>query len=233
MINKSLSLMLGLSLLLGLGLTYGLKADDEADSGGHGYGPVAVSLASVQQISLPQQLDAVGELEAAAQIAVAAEASGRVTALHFDSGQQVKAGELLVQLNDAVEQAELLQQEAQLLAAESAYRRLVSLAADNLASREALDNALAERDMARAAVARTQALIAQKAIKAPSPVPWGSAKFTWANTLAPVKPSPNWWMTVSSKSTLRSAKPRPINLSLGRHCNSGQTYAPMKAGPPN
>ncbi|WP_345859410.1 efflux RND transporter periplasmic adaptor subunit [Shewanella algae] len=167
MINKSLSLMLGLSLLLGLGLTYGLKADDEADSGGHGYGPVAVSLASVQQISLPQQLDAVGELEAAVQIAVAAETSGRVTALHFDSGQQVKAGELLVQLNDAVEQAELLQQEAQLLAAESAYRRLVSLAADNLASREALDNALAERDMARAAVARTQAQIAQKAIKAP------------------------------------------------------------------
>ena len=69
----------------------------------------------------------VGELEAARQVQVAAETGGRITAIRFASGQQVKAGEVLVQLNDAPEQASLLRLRAQLHNAETSYQRTVEL----------------------------------------------------------------------------------------------------------
>ncbi|MBE1183265.1 biotin/lipoyl-binding protein, partial [Escherichia coli] len=46
------------------------------------------------------------------------EAAGRITRIAFESGQQVQQGQLLVQLNDAVEQAELIRLKAQLRNAE-------------------------------------------------------------------------------------------------------------------
>ena len=109
----------------------------------------------------------VGELEAARQVQVAAETGGRVTHIAFESGQKVAAGAVLVQLNDGPEQAALLRLRAQLKNAESSYARSRQLLADKVATQEQLDAALATRDAALGEVRQTEALIAQKSIRAP------------------------------------------------------------------
>jgi multidrug efflux system membrane fusion protein len=139
----------------------------EATEATSGYPPVKVALAPVVRSDAVRYLSGVGELQAARQVQVMAEAGGRVTKIAFESGQAVKAGALLVQLNDAPEQAELIRLRAQLRNAETLYARARSLVAQRAAPQEQLDNALADRDMALGAVRHTQALAAQKAIVAP------------------------------------------------------------------
>ena len=126
-----------------------------------------VALAPVLAGTQQRFFTGVGELEAARQVQVAAETGGRITAIRFASGQQVKAGEVLVQLNDAPEQASLLRLRAQLHNAETSYQRTRQLMHDKAATQEQLDAALAARDAALGEVRQTEALIAQKTIRAP------------------------------------------------------------------
>lgn len=126
-----------------------------------------VALARVTSMPAPRQRFAVGELEAVDQVRLAAESAGRVTRIAFDSGQTVKAGQLLVQLNDAPEQAERLRLRAQLRNAESLLERTRKLRASSVTTQEQLDNASAAADMARGELQQVEARIAQKAIVAP------------------------------------------------------------------
>ncbi|TFL11248.1 efflux RND transporter periplasmic adaptor subunit [Pusillimonas caeni] len=126
-----------------------------------------VALATVERAAAPRALHGVGELEAVRQVELASEASGRIARIVFESGQQVAKGQLLVQVDDAPEQAERLRLRAQLRNAEAALARTRRLLADKVANQEQLDNALATRDMARGALQGIEAMIAQKAITAP------------------------------------------------------------------
>lgn len=126
-----------------------------------------VALARVTTLAAPRQRFAAGELEAANQVQLAAESAGRVVRIAFESGQVVKAGQLLVQLNDAPEQAERLRLDAQLRNAASLLERTRKLRAANVTTQEQLDNAVAAMDMARGELQQVQARIAQKAIVAP------------------------------------------------------------------
>jgi len=126
-----------------------------------------VALASVTAVQAPRQRFAVGELEAANQVQLAAESAGRVTRIAFESGQRVKAGQLLVQLNDAPEQAERLRLRAQLRNAEALLERTRKLRTANVSTQEQLDNASTAMDMARGELQQVEARIAQKAIVAP------------------------------------------------------------------
>ena len=126
-----------------------------------------VALATVTQTAAPREAFAAGELEAAHQVQVAAETPGRITHIAFTSGQAVKAGQLLVQLNDAPEQAERLRLHAVLVNARTLFQRSHTLRAKNAVSQEALDNATATLEMAKGELQKIDALIAQKAIRAP------------------------------------------------------------------
>lgn len=126
-----------------------------------------VALAAVRRDSVAQVFSGVGELESARQVQVAAEVGGRVTKIAFASGQAVKAGQLLVQLNDAPEQAERQRLLAQWRNAQTLHARALGLLADHAATQEQVDNAAMERDMALGALRHTEAQIAQKAIRAP------------------------------------------------------------------
>lgn len=109
----------------------------------------------------------VGELEAASQVQVSAEVGGRITRINFTSGSRVKAGDILVTLNDAPERAEQLRLQAQVRNAQIILQRVGGLVRENAATQEQLDNARAVYDMARGELQKTQALIAQKTIRAP------------------------------------------------------------------
>lgn len=129
--------------------------------------PLKVALAPVQRGTVAHVFSGIGELEAARQLQLAAEVGGRIARIAFESGQTVKAGQLLVQLNDAPEQAERQRLQAQLRNARTTYARTRQLVAENAATQEQLDSALAERDMAMGALQHTEAIIAQKALRAP------------------------------------------------------------------
>lgn len=126
-----------------------------------------VALATVMRAEAPREVFAAGELEAAYQVLVAAETPGRITQIAFKSGQAVKAGQLLVQLNDAPEQAERLRLQAVLVNARTLFQRSQKLRAKNAVSQEVLDNATAALEMAKGELQKIDALIAQKAIRAP------------------------------------------------------------------
>lgn len=129
--------------------------------------PVKVALAPVILANAPRTFYGVGELEAGSQVFVAAETNGRITKINFESGQQVKKGQLLVQLNDAVEQADLARYQAQMRNAARLYDRTRSLSVQHLVAEAQVDSTRAERDIAQGLILQTHALIAQKAIHAP------------------------------------------------------------------
>lgn len=131
------------------------------------YPATKVALAPVLLETQERFFTGIGELEAARQVQVAAETGGRITQIRFASGQQVNAGDVLVQLNDAPEQASLLRLRAQLKNAETGYARTVQLVQDKASTQEQLELALAVRDAALGEVRQTEALIAQKTIRAP------------------------------------------------------------------
>lgn len=143
------------------------KSRAAAQGGGWSMPPAKVAVAPAVQADFPVVLAGIGSLEATRQVLVAAEVDGRVAQILFTPGEAVKAGQLLVQLNDAPEQGELARLQAQSRNARALLdrtRRLVPLQA---ATREQLDQALADHEQAAADVRRVQALIDQKRIKAP------------------------------------------------------------------
>lgn len=114
-----------------------------------------------------ERLPAIGTLIASQGVDVAAQVSGIVTDIGFESGQDVPENYKLVQLDVAVELADLTSAEATLREADVAYKRQTDLLRRSVASEANVDTALAKRDTAAAAVNRIKALIAQKSINAP------------------------------------------------------------------
>jgi membrane fusion protein, multidrug efflux system len=127
--------------------------------------PVAAVQATVRD--MPRYLEGIGTLTAARQVTIAPEVAGRVTAITFEAGQKVKAGDPLVQIYDAPERADLGNFQAQERLAQVNLGRARTLAAKEFGSKQAADQAQMALDTARAGIARTNAVIVQKLVKAP------------------------------------------------------------------
>lgn len=129
--------------------------------------PPVVAAAEVTEEDWQPRLSAVGTLVAPQGIFVTNEVSGQVREIHFESGQEVSKGDLLIQLDDSVDQADLGGLLAQRDLARVKLGRFAKLIKDRSASQSDYDEAKAELDGAEAAVAAKQALIAKKRITAP------------------------------------------------------------------
>jgi membrane fusion protein (multidrug efflux system) len=114
-----------------------------------------------------EQLTSIGTLISSHGVDVASQVAGIVTEVHAESGSEVERGALLVQLDIAVEAADLASAKAVLAEAEMAFQRQSDLIAKRVTSEASLDTARAKRDTAQAAVSKIEAVIAQKTIKAP------------------------------------------------------------------
>lgn len=129
--------------------------------------PVPVATAAAISGALPRYIDAIGTLEAVQQVVVSPEVGGRVVSLHFDSGATVRTGVALVQLNDAPERGDLDRFRAMTEFARRELDRMESITDRRAISQTAVDEAKRRLDEARAEITRTEALIAQKLIRAP------------------------------------------------------------------
>jgi membrane fusion protein (multidrug efflux system) len=129
--------------------------------------PTAVTAEAVKAEKWPPELTAIGTLRAYQGVIIAPQAAGVVTAKHFESGDDVEVGALLINIDDSVEQADLANGLAQLKNAEATLARQKTLVVQGNTPQSSVDAAIAARDSAAATVERTRAVIAQKAIKAP------------------------------------------------------------------
>ncbi|SME89738.1 membrane fusion protein, multidrug efflux system [Tistlia consotensis] len=126
---------------------------------------IAVEVAKTE--SWRPSLPAIGTFEAIQGIDLSTEVSGIVKAIHFDSGQEVKQGALLVELDTSTEQAELKSAEAQLKKSQADLKRQSELVQRGNTSRTNYDAAVADRDSNAAEVERIRAVIDQKVVLAP------------------------------------------------------------------
>lgn len=112
-------------------------------------------------------LSAVGSMRAVQGVSLSAELAGVVRKIHFESGETVEAGQVLVELDDSTEQAQLQSAKATLALAELRRDRARELKEKNTVAQAAVDEAEAQFLEAEAAVKNIDTIIAKKRIVAP------------------------------------------------------------------
>jgi multidrug efflux system membrane fusion protein len=129
--------------------------------------PSNVTAVEAKSEVIPNLLTAVGDLVAVHQVNVTTDVSGRITEILFTAGSHVKAGTPLVQLFDAPEQGDLANFKAQATVGELQLDRARQLASRQFGPQSTVDTAQAAYDQAKAGIAKTEALISQKLVRAP------------------------------------------------------------------
>jgi membrane fusion protein, multidrug efflux system len=129
--------------------------------------PQTVSAAKVEARTWSPSISAIGTARAANGVELAFETAGIVKEIKFKANQKVREGDVLVQLDDTIERADILDVQAAVKTAESSFERAKTLSARGFGTEANLDQASALLAAARSRLARIQATIEQKALKAP------------------------------------------------------------------
>jgi membrane fusion protein, multidrug efflux system len=126
---------------------------------------VSTAVATMQEWNA--SLEAVGSIRAVTGADLSTDVAGIVEEIHFDSGQDVKAGTLLVKLRAGDDLAKLRSLEASAELAETTYQRATKLLQQQFVAQATVDAAEANLTSAKAAVAEQKALVDKKLIRAP------------------------------------------------------------------
>ena len=141
-----------------------------AAPGGAPAGPpraMGVEVAKVEQSALRDDAQTVGTLKSRQNIMLRPEVAGRVVALGFADGSQVRKGQMLVQLDDTLQRAEIQQAQAQMSIAQANHKRNQDLVAQGFIAQRSLDESQANLQVAQAQVALTCARWERMRIVAP------------------------------------------------------------------
>jgi membrane fusion protein (multidrug efflux system) len=129
--------------------------------------PEVVTSIQAQPQTWESLITAVGSLEAVQGVTITAELTGKVVAIPFEPGTQVKAGDLLVQQDVAFETAQLRSAEAGAALAKITLERSKKMLATKVVAESNYDNAEAQLKQAQAQADTIRATIAKKTIRAP------------------------------------------------------------------
>ncbi|MGY4492553.1 efflux RND transporter periplasmic adaptor subunit [Pseudomonas sp. TE3610] len=129
--------------------------------------PVAVAVATASERAWQSRLPAVGSLKALQGVNLSLEVAGTVRGIQFESGQKVKAGQPLLQLDSDVETALLGTAQADLGLAQVDYGRGAQLVDSRAISKGEFDRLNAVLLKNKATVAQLKASLAKKNIIAP------------------------------------------------------------------
>lgn len=112
-------------------------------------------------------LHSVGSVRAVNGIEVANEVPGVVEKIHFESGDMVEKGDVLVELDASTDRAALETRRAEAERARQEFERLSDLVSRDAVSQSQFDEAKANYDASRARVNQQQAQLRKKIIRAP------------------------------------------------------------------
>lgn len=168
--------LLILFIIAALALTYGVYSrltQDQAGAGGPGMmrgggmGPVSVTVSEVTRQMLADDVESVGTAQANESVNLTAKVSDTVTAVHFEDGDLVEQGDILVELTNSAEAARLSEVQSEVDDARRQYERLQSLIETNLISQTDLEVARTRYDTARARLEGVIANMDDRLIRAP------------------------------------------------------------------
>jgi membrane fusion protein, multidrug efflux system len=129
--------------------------------------PTAVTTVIAKSETWPSTLSVIGTAAAIQGVTVSADLPGTVDKIHFESGESVHEGEILVELDIRQETAQLANLEAQRDLARIQYGRSEELVKAGVISKSEYDNAAAQQKATEAQVGDIKAAIARKTIHAP------------------------------------------------------------------
>lgn len=129
--------------------------------------PEAVTTAPVVSARWGSSITAIGSVQPVMGVMLTAEIPGTVRQIRFESGQEVREGDLLLRIDTSTERAELTAAKADATLAEAELGRTRNLLARDARSQADLDVAVAKAARARAAVRNVSSVISKKTIRAP------------------------------------------------------------------
>jgi membrane fusion protein (multidrug efflux system) len=129
--------------------------------------PVPVIVAEVRMERFVDRVEALGTLKANESVSVTANVAETVSAIHFDDGQRVEQGQVLVEMTSAEEHALLEEGRVRVAEAARQYERVKSLVAQRSASESLLDERKRDLDTARAVLVAIESRLADRLVKAP------------------------------------------------------------------
>ncbi|MDP2416127.1 MAG: efflux RND transporter periplasmic adaptor subunit [Hydrogenophaga sp.] len=135
--------------------------------GGRPAGVPGVEVTQVKTLRIQDDAQAVGTLRSRQSVTLRPEVSGRIAHIGFADGARVRRGQLLVQLDDVLQRAELSQAQAQLSMAQANLKRNQELVAENFVAQRVLDESQANLQVAEAQVALAQARLQRMRVTAP------------------------------------------------------------------
>ena len=127
----------------------------------------SVEVAKVTTQTLVDETQAVGSLRSRQGVMLRPEVGGRVKEIFFNDGQRVRKGQVMVQFEDQLQQAQLSQAKAELYIAEANHKRNQELVAQNFISKRSLDESGAALEVARAKMSLADATLQRLKVLAP------------------------------------------------------------------
>lgn len=172
-------------------------------------------------------VEAIGTVNAVRGVDLTVETSGIVKNILFHANQKVATDAVLLQLDDAVEKADLVAQKAQAASDQAALTRAIELQRRGVGTDATLDAARAAADASAAQVNKLQAVLDQKQLSAPFGGTVGIPKIDIGQYLAPG----NSVVTIQDLDTMRVDFTVPEQqlplLKIGQTVKLGSSLADM------
>ncbi|MDO6708210.1 efflux RND transporter periplasmic adaptor subunit [Photobacterium sp. 1_MG-2023] len=163
------TLIVGSVILLGLAFGIGYtEYHQRAQSLAKPTRPVPnVIVQPVVRQEVSRLVEALGTVKSRESVQITAKVTEKVDRVHFEDGQQVNAGALLVTLTSGEQQAKVRAAQANLREQQREYRRIEGLVRKNTVARSELDKLRTGIEVARAILAQNQAELEARTIVAP------------------------------------------------------------------
>jgi len=129
--------------------------------------PVPVQASEVELQEFVLSIEALGTAKANESVSISVQQTDVVQHLHFDDGQIVEQGQLLISLNSREEQAKVNELNVNLSEAKRQLRRITDLAKENVASAQLLDEQQARVKALKAQLDVAKSRLAELEVKAP------------------------------------------------------------------
>lgn len=129
--------------------------------------PASVEVAKVEKTSLQDDAQAVGSLRSRQSVMVRPEVAGRIKLLGFTDGARVRKGQILVQLDDVLQRAEIQQAQAQVSIAQANFKRNQELVAQSFVAQRVLEESAANLQVVQAQLSLACARWSRMTVVAP------------------------------------------------------------------
>ncbi|MES9941662.1 MAG: efflux RND transporter periplasmic adaptor subunit [Candidatus Thiodiazotropha sp. 6PLUC2] len=126
-----------------------------------------VIVSEAKEDDFVQRIEALGTLKANESVELTVNVAESVTALHFDDGERVTKGQVIVEMTSREEHALLEEARANLEEARQQFTRVKSLQSRGIEAQSLLDQRRREQDTARARLAAIESRLSDRVIKAP------------------------------------------------------------------